>query len=107
MMKSFEINGKEYEKALDLVGLTLNANALPGDKGGAFKPNGVRLGTPAITTRGFGEAEMKDLAGWMKQVADICVKAGTEDKLDKFADEFEEIGKEVEALALRHPVPGI
>ena len=106
-MKSFEFDGKIYEKALDKVGLTLNANALPTDKGGAFRPSGVRLGTPAITTRGFGEAEMKDLADWMKQVADICVKAGAEDKLDKYSDEFEKIRKEVEKIALRHPVPGI
>lgn len=106
-MKSFSIDGKIYEKALDMVGLTLNANALPSDKGGAFRPSGVRLGTPAITTRGFKEEEMVILAGWMKQVADICIKAENEENLDKFAKEFEEIRKEVKNLALKFPVPGV
>ena len=61
---SFGIDGKVYEVALDRVGLTLNANALPTDKGGAFRPSGVRLGTPAMTTRGLGVPEMvQSLAG--------------------------------------------
>ncbi len=104
---SFGFDGKIYEIALDKVGLTLNANALPYDKGGAFKPSGVRLGTPAITTRGFKESEMKKLAGWMKRVADICVRAGSEDKLGEYEAEFEKIAQEVKELALKFPVPGI
>lgn len=104
---SFGFDGKIYEKALDMVGLTLNANALATDKGGAFRPSGVRLGTPAITTRGFKEKEMKLLASWMKEVADICKEAETEEKLEKYADKLEKIGGEVKALALKFPVPGI
>ena len=50
---SFDIDGKLYERALDMVGLTLNANSLPHDKSAAFRPSGIRLGTPAITTRGL------------------------------------------------------
>lgn len=108
MMKSFGINGKMYEKALDLIGLTLNANALPGDTGGAFKPNGVRLGTPAITTRGFGEKEMIKLADWMEQVAKLCQKAD-QDGLDalEIADykEVASLRAEVKALAISFPLP--
>ena len=104
---SFGFDGKIYERALDKVGLTLNANALAYDKGGAFKPSGVRLGTPAITTRGFGEKEMKLLASWMKQVADICVKAETEENLAKFEKDLAKIEKEVKLLALEVPVPAI
>ncbi|MBR3269859.1 serine hydroxymethyltransferase [Candidatus Saccharibacteria bacterium] len=104
---SFGFDGKIYEKALDKVGLTLNANALATDKGGAFRPSGVRLGTPAITTRGFKEKEMKLLASWMKEVADICKEAETEENLEKYADKLEKIGGEVKALALEFPVPGI
>ena len=107
MIKSFDIDGKIYEKALDLVGLTLNANALPTDKGGAFRPSGVRLGTPAITTRGLGAPEMKQLAGWMKQVADICKKAKTEDKLTDYTEDLAKVCEEVRTLALKFPVPGI
>ena len=106
-MKSFSFDGKIYEKALDMVGLTLNANALPTDKGGAFRPSGVRLGTPAITTRGFGEKEMVKLAKWMKQVADICVEAETEENLVKYEKELDKIREEVKKLALDFPVPGI
>ena len=104
---SFGFNGKIYEKALDMVGLTLNANAIPTDKGGAFRPSGVRLGTPAITTRGLGKEEMKTLALWMKKVADICMEAETEEKLPDYAAELETIRSEVRALALKFPVPGI
>lgn len=106
-VNSFGFDGKTYERALDMVGLTLNANALPTDKGGAFRPSGVRLGTPAITTRGFGEKEMTKLAGWMKQVADICEKAGTDEKLPEYEADLAKIAEEVKALALKFPVPGI
>lgn len=107
MQKSFNLDGKIYEKALDEVGLTLNANALPTDKGGAFRPSGVRLGTPAITTRGLGVSEMKQLAKWMKQVADICVKAGTDDKLQNYSSDLNKIHQEVKNLTKKFPVPGI
>ena len=104
---SFGFDGKLYEKALDFVGLTLNANSLPNDKSAAFRPSGVRLGTPAITTRGLGKEEMKTLAGWMKEVALICKKAETEENLKDYAEALAKIHDEVRALALRFPVPGI
>ncbi|MBR2753766.1 serine hydroxymethyltransferase [Candidatus Saccharibacteria bacterium] len=104
---SFDIDGKTYEKALDLAGLTLNANALPSDKGGAFRPSGVRLGTPAITTRGFKTKEMKQLALWMKQIADICKKAKSEENLDGYLEEIGKIKAEVKTLALKFPIPSI
>lgn len=107
MKSSFDIDGKLYEVALDKIGLTLNANSLPTDKGGAFRPSGVRLGTPAMTTRGLGEAEMLQIATWMKQTAEICVKAGNESELDKYKSELESLRAEVKELALRFPVPGI
>lgn len=107
MQKSFGLDGKIYEKALDMVGLTLNANALPSDKGGAFRPSGVRLGTPAITTRGLGKPEMKQLAFFMKQVAGLCVAAESEDNLEDYAEKFALIRNEVEALTKKFPVPGI
>ena len=105
--KSFGFDGKIYEKALDMTGLTLNANALPTDKGGAFRPSGVRLGTPAITTRGFGIPEIKKLAAWMKDVADICKKAGSEEKLNEYAEELTKIRQEVRELSLKFPIPSI
>lgn len=105
--ESFGFDGKLYERALDKAGLTLNANALPSDKSAAFRPSGVRLGTPAITTRGLGKAEMKTLALWMKKIADICKKARTEDNLSDYATELKTIKKEVKNLTNKFPVPGI
>lgn len=105
--ESFGFDGKIYERALDMIGLTLNANAVASDKGGAFRPSGVRLGTPAITTRGLGKAEMKILAKWMKDVADICKEAKTEENLEKYSKELKKIHKEVKALARKFPVPAI
>lgn len=104
---SFGFDGKIYEKALDMTGLTLNANALPTDKGGAFRPSGVRLGTPAITTRGFSTEEIKKLAAWMKEVADICKKAGSEEKLGDYAEDLAKIRQEVRELSLKFPIPSI
>lgn len=103
---SYGIDGKFYEYALDKIGLTLNANALPTDKGAAFRPSGVRLGTPSMTTRGMGEAEMKQIADWMKQVVDICVKAENEEGLAKYQKELDKLRGEVKEMALTHPVPG-
>ncbi len=103
--ESFGIDGKFFERALDMIGLTLNANALASDKAAAFRPSGVRLGTPAITTRGMGKAEMEQIADWMKQVADLCVKAGSEDGLSSVADELDKLHAEVKKLALKFPLP--
>lgn len=105
---SFGVNGKMFEKALDLVGLTLNANALPGDKGGAFKPGGVRLGTPAITTRGMGEKEMIMIGDWMTEVVKLC--QGVEDfreLKEKHGDDLEKIHQEVVKMSSKFPVPSI
>lgn len=104
---SYGIDGKLYEVALDKIGLTLNANSLPSDAGGSFRPSGVRLGTPAITTRGFKEAEMAQIANWMQQVAEICAKAGSEKALDQYTEQLEKLRNEVHDLALRFPVPSI
>ena len=108
MMTSYNISGKFYEKALDMVGLTLNANALPGDTGGAFNPNGVRLGTPAITTRGMKEPEMEKIADWMKDIAVLCEKAESIEVFEKdYAEQIAVIRNEVQSLAREFPVPSI
>lgn len=104
---SFGIDGKFFERALDLIGLNLNANSLPSDSGAAFRPSGVRLGTPAITTRGLDSKDMKQIARWMRRVADICVGLGDESLLNNASSELDSIRAEVVKLALAHPVPGI
>ena len=67
---SFGIDGKEAETAMDKIGLTLNANAIPDDPLPRFRPSGIRLGTPAITTRGAKEDDMKKIAEWMRRSID-------------------------------------
>lgn len=69
--QSFGIDGKTAEIALDKIGLTLNANVVPDDPLPPFKPSGIRLGTPAITTRGLREEHMAQLAEWMKRAIDV------------------------------------
>lgn len=68
--ESFSIDGKTAEKALDAIGLTLNANVIPDDPLPPFRPSGIRLGTPALTTRGLTEKDMPTIADWMKRAID-------------------------------------
>ena len=65
----FDITGKEMERRLDEVHITVNKNAIPNDKQSPFVTSGIRVGAPAVTSRGFKEDEMKLIAKWMKLVA--------------------------------------
>jgi len=62
------ISGKQAEKALGLAGITVNKNTVPFDPRSPFDPSGIRLGTPALTTRGMKEKEMKQIAKWIDEV---------------------------------------
>ncbi|HEX4774676.1 MAG TPA: serine hydroxymethyltransferase [Candidatus Saccharimonadales bacterium] len=92
---AFGIDGKVAEEALDKIGLTLNKNSIADDPLPPFKPSGIRLGTPAITTRGLTEKHMPQIADWMKQAID-----NREDpaKLNKLRDE-------VRQFCLQFPLP--
>lgn len=68
---SFGIDGKQAEIALDKIGLTLNANSVPDDPLPPFRPSGIRLGTPAMTTRGLKEPDMVLIASWIKQAVEF------------------------------------
>ncbi|MFA6131092.1 MAG: serine hydroxymethyltransferase [Patescibacteria group bacterium] len=61
------VTGKEAEAALDKAGITVNKNMIPDDPRSPMDPSGIRLGTPALTTRGMKEEEMKQIAEWMDQ----------------------------------------
>lgn len=67
-LRSFGVTGKELEKRLDAVYITVNKNAIPHDPESHFVTSGIRIGTPAVTTRGFGAEEMKKIAKWIKDV---------------------------------------
>jgi len=91
------MTGKAYAKALDRAGLECNYNTVPGDPRKPFDPSGLRLGTPACTSRGFKEPEMAKIAGWFSRVAE---NAANEAELDKIAGE-------VRDLCAGFPCPGI
>jgi glycine hydroxymethyltransferase len=93
--KSFGIDGKVAEVALDKIGLTLNANSVADDPLPPFRPSGIRLGTPAITTRGMREEHMEQLADWMKQAIDARDDEKTLAKLRV----------DVTSFALQFPLP--
>jgi glycine hydroxymethyltransferase len=66
-MTNKNVSGREAEKALELAGITVNKNTVPFDPRSPFDPSGIRLGTPALTTRGMKEKEMKQVADWIEQ----------------------------------------
>ena len=89
------LNGADAQHALDEAGITVNKNAIPFDTGSPMKPSGIRVGTPAVTTRGMKEAEMDQIAGWIDEA---LAAAGNPDRLAA-------IKAEVVALNARFPVP--
>ncbi len=93
--KSFGIDGNVAETALDTIGLTLNKNAVADDPLPPFRPSGIRLGTPALTTRGMKETDMERIAEWMKQAIDGRDEPST----------LESLRAEVEAFARTFPLP--
>ncbi len=92
---SFDIDGKVAEEALDKVGLTVNKNAIADDILPPFRPSGIRLGTPAVTTRGFKEDHMSQLAEWML----LAIKH--RDDVAK----LESLRQEVEKTTRQFPLP--
>ena len=91
-LRPFGITGKEMERRLDEVRITVNKNAIPNDPEKPFVTSGIRVGTPAVTTRGFKEPEMLMIAKWMKQTA------------TDFEGNREKILAEVEALCKKFPI---
>ena len=89
--KSFGLDGKVVEEALDKIGLTLNKNSVPDDPNPPFKPSGIRLGTPALTTRGLKEEHMPQIAEWMKQAVN---NRDNEAKLESLRSEVKVFLKE-------------
>lgn len=96
-VKSWGLGGKEVEEVLDSVGMTMNKNAIPDDPNPPYRPSGVRLGTPASTTRGMKEREMK-------KIAKLMISAIYERKDQKKLDT---IRNEVKTLCNKFPIPSV
>ena len=88
------ITGKELEHRLDEVHITANKNTIPNDPQSPFVTSGLRIGTPAVTTRGFGTEEMKLIAGWINDV------------ITDFEGTKERVSAEVQALCAKFPIYG-
>ncbi len=96
-VESFHLDGTAAEKILDKISITVNKQIIPDDPNPPLRPSGIRLGTPAATTRGMKEVEMQKIAHWIIEA------------LKNHADDsaLAQIQSEVEALCSQFPVPGI
>ncbi|NDD66950.1 serine hydroxymethyltransferase [bacterium] len=95
-LRSYGVTGKWLESALDQVGITVNKNAIPFDTESPFVTSGIRIGTPAVTTRGLKEAEMDQIADWILQVL----------SQPDTTTHWEVIRQAVRALTDRYPIHG-
>ncbi len=94
-LRSKKIPGKKLAKALDRARIVTNYNTIPGDPAPPMNPNGLRIGTPAITTRGFKQGQAKQIADFIKTVAENIDNESI----------IEQVGKEVLLLCSQFPVP--
>ena len=90
------ITGHQLARAMDASGIVCNRNLIPNDKGSAMRPSGVRLGTPAVTSRGFGSDEMTQIAQWIERIA--AVRGDADLTLDDRRRVYREIAGQVRAL---------
>ena len=96
-VSSFGINGRRAEEALDAVSITTNKQIIPDDPNPPLRPSGIRIGTPAATTRGMREADMEQLADWIVD----CLQNPEDESLQV------RMRDDVESFCRKFPVPGI
>jgi glycine hydroxymethyltransferase len=95
-MRSFGLDGARAESVLERAGMTCNKQVIPDDPRPALRPSGIRLGTPAVTTRGMGPAEMSALASWLVE----ALQHGDDD------ERLGDIRSRCASLTQRFPIPG-
>ena len=94
-----DITGKDVEESLGRANITLNKNAVPNDPQSRFVTSGLRIGTPAITTRGFKEKEASQVATW---ICDVLKDLNSEDEIKRVKSEVKELCKEFPVYALKN-----
>ena len=90
------INGKQAQEILDQAGITVNKNSIPFDTEGVFRGGGIRIGTPAVTTRGMKEEEMMEIA----DLIDDALKSGGDPNV------LAGVRSDVKRLTSHYPLPG-
>jgi glycine hydroxymethyltransferase len=98
------ILGSEAENALGKAGITVNKNAIPYDVNPPLKPSGIRIGTPALTTRGMKEAEMRTIGGW---IAKALEQRNNDAALDRIRGEVAELANQFPLYAWRRASVGV
>ncbi len=96
---SKNLTGKDVEESLGRANITLNKNAVPNDPQSRFVTSGLRIGTPAITTRGFKEKEASKVATW---ICDVLKDLNSEDEIKRVKSEVVELCKEFPVYALKN-----
>ncbi len=104
-LRSKGVSGYQMAKALDAAGIVCNYNLIPDDPRSARRPSGIRIGTPAVTSRGFGIEEMALLGNWMARVAQARADEGLE--LAGRKQRYAAVASEVRELCNRFPAPGL
>ena len=97
VVKSFGIDGRTAEETLDRIGITTNKQVIPDDPRPPLRPSGIRLGTPACTTRRMNERDMTAFADWIV----TALKSPSDDAA------LDRMRYEVKELCMRYPVPGV
>jgi len=105
VMTSFDLTGRQAANALADSGIIVNRNAIPDDKNGAWYTSGIRIGTPALTSLGMKEAEMKKVAQLIfKVLSNVVPEEGSKAKFTLEASILESVRSEVKALLSAHPL---
>jgi len=97
-LRNKKVGGKEVQGAMETVGISLNKNSIPYDSNPPYNPSGIRLGTPALTSQGMREKEMKEVAFLINEVVEAIGEKGEKKR-------FKQIKKKVVALARQFPPP--
>ncbi len=96
-LRRFDVSGRKMQRVLEAAGLTTNRNQIPNDPRSAFQTSGIRLGTPAATTRGFTEDDMATIGRW---ISDLVHSPDDENQI-------EAIRKQAHELSRSYPHPGL